>query len=344
MQEHRTIAASYVKSMLRIAAQRGLDSETLLLESGIDSGCVQRDEPVPVQQYGKLYQSIASQLSQEWFGMLSGDAVPRGAIRYLCLLAVHCKTLEAAVQRCTGFFELCRGFMIKQVLERGEHDSVFRFARLSSVSEQDFQTLLSETPPDVIKATLAVMHGFAVWLIGRDIPVKAMHYTFSAPPDERVLERRYPVVYDSDFCGYIIDNEYLDSPIVQTEDGIQAFTDQAPYFVFVRDHITDESLSDRVKTLLLKHHDEAAPTAEQMAAKLNLSVTSLHRKLNGESASYQRLKDESRLELTLSYLRRPKMSTAEMAAELGFDSPSALYRSFKKWTGMTLKEYRNSLQ
>ena len=93
MPGHRTVSAPYVNYMLKIAAERGIDCAVLLGQLGIDPASVQRNEPMAAERYCELYQSVGQQLSQEWFGMLSGDTVPRGAIRYLCLLAVHCSTL-----------------------------------------------------------------------------------------------------------------------------------------------------------------------------------------------------------------------------------------------------------
>ncbi len=96
MPAERTIAANYVDYMLKIATERGLDADALLLEYGIDPLCVERREPIGADAYGKLYRRIASHLSQEWVGMLSGDAVPRGAIRYCCLLAAPCGSIDVA--------------------------------------------------------------------------------------------------------------------------------------------------------------------------------------------------------------------------------------------------------
>ena len=339
----RFINASYVRSMLKIARERGVDCDSLLRELGIDMTAIEENQSVSLQVYGKLYQGIADRLSQEWFGMLSGDAVPRGAIRYLCLLAVHCRTLEDAVQRCHEFFELCRGFKIKQSLQRGPQEATFSITNISSVSRAEFDELIENTPPDVIKATLSVLHGFAEWLIGREIPFKAVYYSFPPPPGYSGNPRPYPVHYNADFCGYVIDSGILDSPVIQTEENIDTFSNQAPYFVFLKDHLDQDSLSDRVKAILLKAQGEKTPTAEQLADKLNLSPSSFHRKLKQENTSYQKIKDDLRLEATLYHLSQPNAKTAEIAAQLGFDSPSALYRSFKKWTGMTIKEYRDSL-
>ncbi len=342
MSAERTIAANYVDHMLKIAADTGLDIDALLNEFEIDRRCVERREPIGADAYGKLYRRISVHLSQEWFGMLSGGPVPRGAIRYLCLLAVHCSTLEQAVRRCHEFFELCRGFKAKQQVKRGETHALFSIVKVSTVSDADFDTLMTTTSQDVIKTTLRVYHGFAEWLIGREIPITGLYYSFPAPQKENGTAA-CPIYYDADYCGYQIDASFLDAPVIQTEESINAFSDQAAYFVFAKDHLGGGSVAEQVKTILFRTQGRAAPTAQTMAEKLNLSVTSLNRKLSGEGTSYQALKDEARLELTLYHLRKPKMSTAEVAALLGFESPSGLYRSFKKWTGMTLNEYRASL-
>ena len=63
---------------LDIASERGVNCAPLLAKLGIDQAAVERGEPVSMDQYGRLYQGVSQRLSQEWFGMLSGGAVPRG--------------------------------------------------------------------------------------------------------------------------------------------------------------------------------------------------------------------------------------------------------------------------
>ena len=44
----------------------------------------------------------------------------------------------------------------------------------------------------------------------------------------------------------------------------------------------------------------------------------------------------------MRWLNQPELKINAVSALLGFDEPSAFHRSFKKWTGMTPGEYRNS--
>ena len=51
-------------------------------------------------------------------------------------------------------------------------------------------------------------------------------------------------------------------------------------------------------------------------------------------------KDEVRRSLALELLCQTRASIGEIAAQCGFQEPSAFHRAFKKWTGVTPGAYR----
>lgn len=104
----------------------------------------------------------------------------------------------------------------------------------------------------------------------------------------------------------------------------------------------DTSLKSQVIALIGKDFSQELPSAEEVAYRLHMSVSTLRRRLLEEDTSYQKIKDECRKVAALNYMNSPQLSISDVAGLMGFDEPSAFFRSFKKWTGMTPGEYRRS--
>ncbi|TDR35595.1 helix-turn-helix protein [Aquamicrobium defluvii] len=79
-----------------------------------------------------------------------------------------------------------------------------------------------------------------------------------------------------------------------------------------------------------------------MAHRMRLSPASLRRSLRAEGQSYQVIKDELRAAIARSLLRESSLTVAEIAVEVGFAEPSAFYRAFRSWTGMSPGDLRSS--
>ena len=71
-----------------------------------------------------------------------------------------------------------------------------------------------------------------------------------------------------------------------------------------------------------------------------MTTPTLHRRLREEGSSFQRLKDRARRDTAIALLRSGAHSGAALAELTGFSDASTFHRAFKKWTGMTLQEFR----
>jgi AraC-like DNA-binding protein len=76
---------------------------------------------------------------------------------------------------------------------------------------------------------------------------------------------------------------------------------------------------------------------------LGTSQRSLHRRLSEEGTTFNDLLDEVRREFSQRYLARPRLAVAEVAYLVGFNDPSAFFKAFRRWTGVTPSQYRLSL-
>ena len=79
-----------------------------------------------------------------------------------------------------------------------------------------------------------------------------------------------------------------------------------------------------------------------VARALGIGVRSLRRRLQEEGASFVDLADETRATLAKQLLAQDDQGIEQAAYELGFADPSAFHRAFRRWTGMTPREFRRT--
>ncbi len=337
-----TVPSGYVLQLLHQANTQGVDIDELLQMVGIDAEELKSLSEFDAERFGALYQRLMYIAQDEFFGMVSGSKVPNGTFRMMCHAIIHCGSLKKAIYRASAFHEICRGTQIKPVLvQKG------RYAKVSfgpvDHAEMDLETLVKQAPPERIRSTLSMWHHFISWLIGAQIELKAAYFTFSEPEDIEFYQKQFrsEVRFDQHDNALVFAASYLDQPLVQTEETLRSFLKSAPYqlIAMVND---DASLTSQVEALIGKDFSRPLPSAEEIASRLNLSVSTLRRRLLEEETSYQTIKDECRKRAALHYMASPQLSINDVAELMGFDDPSAFFRSFKRWTGMTPGEYRRS--
>ena len=101
-------------------------------------------------------------------------------------------------------------------------------------------------------------------------------------------------------------------------------------------------LTDQVRRALRAALTSDDAQLEAIAARLGMTGRTLQRRLKDEGTSFQTVRDGMRRELADRYLGEG-MSFAEISFLLGFSEPSAFFRAFKRWTGLTPVERRASL-
>ena len=82
------------------------------------------------------------------------------------------------------------------------------------------------------------------------------------------------------------------------------------------------------------------PSLAAAARALAVSPRTLQARLTQEGTSFAALTDDLRRERALTLLSQPDLAVTAIAARLGFATPSALTRAFRRWTGMAPSVYR----
>lgn len=105
--------------------------------------------------------------------------------------------------------------------------------------------------------------------------------------------------------------------------------------------ISDHML--RVRNEILGLQSEGEVCIEMVAENLNVTVRTLQRRLSAEQGTYIELLDEVRHQLAMEYIDDPKNTVTDLAFRLGFNDSGSFGRSFRRWTGKSITQYRDSL-
>lgn len=101
-----------------------------------------------------------------------------------------------------------------------------------------------------------------------------------------------------------------------------------------------ESVSEQVAAEIRKRLAGHMPRIAEIASRLNMSRSTLQRRLADEGASFQEIAERIRRELALELVSDREQSLEEAAFLLGYSEPAAFYHAFKRWTGRTPGAYR----
>ena len=108
-----------------------------------------------------------------------------------------------------------------------------------------------------------------------------------------------------------------------------------------RQRPTDASTTSHVARVLREVLRADEGHVEVVAKRLGLTTRSLQRRLKDENTSFAAVREDVRRQLSRRYLDEG-LSIAEISFLLGFSEPSAFFRAFKRWTGLTPVEARRA--
>ncbi len=344
--EKDVVPLKFANTMLRVAEAQGYDLDDFLQSLNLDpadfSPLLDPESKIPAHSYSKIYSRVMWLLQDESFGLNLKHNAPTGSFRMMCLVIIHCNNLEHAIRRAAEFNSFCNNLSGRQ--------SMFSYPikRLrDGTAEYRFPSSnqLLDSPEDLrgVAHCVAIWRRFCSWLIGKNIELIEVSFQSPEPKNRYYIDQifKYPLRFDEKANTFRFSENYLQLPLIHTEDSLRTFLRNAPYHLLASAEEDDSSILAQMKRIIGNDFSRDFPSVVEMASNLNMSVRTLRRRLKDIGTTYQHFKDGLRRDAACSYLNRPELKINAVSALLGFDEPSAFHRSFKKWTGITPGEYRS---
>lgn len=95
-----------------------------------------------------------------------------------------------------------------------------------------------------------------------------------------------------------------------------------------------------VRSQILSLLRNGRSSEENVAKGLNMSCSSLSRRLRQEGVTYRQMLNETQRSLALQHLRDASLPISEIGFRIGFEDLSSFSRSFRRWTGVSPREWR----
>ena len=252
-----------------------------------------------------------------------------------------------------GFAMLCSETLREAILMGCQYQKVSgRFSGrqvfLSLRTEGDEAVLEVEVrmaPDDLVLFAVEDMLGSILsstrWVTGRTLPLREIRCGFPRPAHGEAYRQYFPcpVVFDAPCTQVRFDAAFLGTRLpMASSNAARVYRAQCEKLISAGAGSEDEWVHN-IRTQMLMF-SERLLSLEECAARLGISPRTLRRRLEGRGMSYQGIVDDVRAGLARSYLESSRLSVEAIAERLGFSEPTSFSRAFRRWTGMSPREFR----
>lgn len=329
-----TVSATVLAQMFLYLDSLKVDIDAFLRSLDIEPDTVRSpDAYIPVETYLRIQDGAAEHIHDPYLGLHMGEFAQPGSWSILGYLMMNCKTLSEAFEK-SGRYHRIIGNMI---------DARPHFG-LGKVRVVYF------TPPHApqmsrhcFESTFSSSVRLARTLSG--LPLNPLEVTFTYPePESRTEYERIfncPVHFERKDNSMTLDMRMGNLPVRMANPALlEHFEQYAQDFIAQMER--NDATTQAVTKIILAHLDDESLSIEKVAREMAVSVRTLQKRLEAEGVVFSDLLRDIRQRLAKKYLRE-NYSVEQITYLLGFSEPSVFRKSFKKWMGVTPREFRQEM-
>lgn len=329
-----TAAAGIVKGMFEVAVARGADALRLSTQAGITlADLADPDARVPLERYQALIKAGQA---------LSGDpalALHYAEARSLDQVSVVGLIGHASETMADAFLQLQRYSKLVVEVDIGAETRFMPMVDSAGIWLVDHRTSADDFPELTETAFGQMVTGTKRF---GDTPfVLEVHLTYPDPGYRAEYERILgaPVQFGMQRNAMRIDPAWMTHRMALSPRYVFGVL-SARAEALLQELESRDTVRASIESLLLPMLHTGEISADAVAAKLNMSRTTLYRRLRDERTTFGQVLDSLRQRLAVDYLVGNRVSVNETAYLVGFSEPAAFSRAFKRWTGKSPRNFR----
>jgi AraC-like DNA-binding protein len=291
------------------------------------------DSRVSVSSQVALWRLIAMEISDPGFGVRGGAAVKVRQTGLLGYVMSASATLGGALCRLTRYSNILTDAVQPTLARPDEHHVAI------TASHPDLGAAL----PLAVDYRLAALLSICRQITAETIVPSEVCFEYAQPSSIREHRRFFdcPLRFGQPETILVLFERDLALAIPQGDETLAGYLSEHAEHI-LRTLVTGSSIKERVRSAIWAALGEGRPTLEQIAATLQMPPRTLQRRLFEEGTSLHREIEHIRKTMAMAMVRNRAISIDEVAFLLGYAESSTLFRSFKRWTDMTPRQYRST--
>ncbi|MDX2128909.1 MAG: AraC family transcriptional regulator [Chloroherpetonaceae bacterium] len=330
------ISSAIIRDILFFAASKGTPIEKLTQSLGISLNDLHNDDyRFPLALADLTWRESVAFTGDTLLGLHSGIAADFSSAGLVGFLMQNSPTLYTALLRASEYYSLFSNLIHIELIKNGEHTA------LTLTPIPQFESCFGAK--HAVEGTMSFTMNAVRKLTSKKIIPTYISFTTSFPKEIESYESIFQSNIDFGAKSNCIRfrNQDLELPVITYNRHLYDLLNQEASRLLV----TQKNLPIlvlEVQHCLNQLFQSEFPHLELVARKLKKSTRSLQRELQELGFTFQDILEETRKEIALAYVQNPKYSFSEIAFLLGYAESSIFTRSFKRWTGKTPKEFRES--
>lgn len=328
--EPSTTLASWGRVVSRAIAERGIDSERLLILADINPNVLRDPEGrIPVAKLTRLWKLATEATKDEAFGLSVPYFLQPTTFHALGFSLMVSSSLREAWQRAQRYYKIVSDVLAIEI-EEYENESALCYVRIPGKDYAD----------EAIDAFVGSMIRLSTGFLDEGIKPTRIEFERPEPKAKNAFEAAFPcpLYFATGNNKIVYRNEDLDRPLASANREIAIQNDEVVQRYLSR--LLKQSLAKQVTEKMIALLAMGDPNQGVIAAHLHISSRHLQRKLKDENTSFRLLLENVKKDLAQNYLAGSQQSIIEIAYQLGFQDPSNFTRAFKRWFGLSPSAFR----
>jgi AraC-like DNA-binding protein len=173
----------------------------------------------------------------------------------------------------------------------------------------------------------------ARYLSNKPLVFQRVTVRYARPPHWEMYQTMLgcEVEFGANAPSVTVDRDYMASTISTSNESVLVMTERQCREALRRCK-SQYSIPEQIHAILMRAMPDL-PSLEATAAELNMSRSTLYRRLQDDDYCYQTIIADFRRDQAVNYLKNSDLTICEIAEKLGFSDDSNFRRAFKKWTG-----------